>query len=366
MIVQLSDNKLFDDHQQAIGLLTRLIRTPSISREEDRTAGIIDDFLQAKGIKTHRQNNNVWAQNTYFDPNLPTILLNSHHDTVKPNTGYTLDPFDPIIQDGKLFGLGSNDAGGALVCLLLTFCHFVNQSLPFNLIFAATAEEEVSGENGIVSILPQFPNFEAAIVGEPTGMKLAAAEKGLLVLDCYAKGISGHAARQSGVNAIYEAIKSIEWFRQYQFDRVSAWLGAVHMNVTMIQSGYQHNVVPDSCHFVVDVRTTDVYTHEEILEVCQKNADCEVKARSLRLKPSALPEDHVVYQAAQSLGIDFFGSPTLSDQSLMPFPSCKIGPGLSDRSHTADEFIFLEELRNGIVGYHQLINQIIQLKTKHI
>jgi len=363
MKVQLSDIKLIEYHQEAVALLSQLISTPSLSREEVQTAGIIAEFLASKGIKIQRFKHNVWAKNTHFNPNLPTILLNSHHDTVKPNAGYIIDPYAPIIVDGKLYGLGSNDAGGALVCLLIAFCHFANEQMPFNLIFAATAEEEISGENGIAAILEHFPKIETAIVGEPTGMQIAEAEKGLMVLDCYAKGTSGHAARQTGVNAIYEAMKSIHWFQHYQFDRISDRLGAIHMNVTMIQSGYQHNVIPDNCHFVVDVRTTDVYTHEEILDVCQKNAGCEVKARSLRLKPSALPKESVVYQAAKSLGIEFFGSPTLSDQALIPFQSCKMGPGLSERSHTADEFILLDEIQQGISGYIQLINQIIELKT---
>ncbi|RED93202.1 M20 family metallo-hydrolase [Marinoscillum furvescens] len=348
-------------HQQAIELLSQLIATPSISREEDDTAEIIESYLKSHEVVTHRKGNNIWARNLAYDASKPTILLNSHHDSVKPNAGYTNDPFEPIQKDGKLYGLGSNDAGGALVSLIMTFLYFHNQKdLKYNLLLAATAEEEISGAGGVRSILREIGEVSFGIVGEPTEMDMAVHEKGLMVLDCYAPGQAGHAARNEGENAIYNAISDIEWFRSFKFPKESTTLGPIKMSVTVIEGGTQHNVVPDSCHFVVDVRTTDVYSNEETLEIIRSHVKSEVKERSTRLQPSRMPDDHEIVKAANALDIKLFGSPTMSDQALMPFPTVKIGPGLSDRSHTPDEYIFVEEIREGIMGYLMLLNKLFK------
>jgi acetylornithine deacetylase len=353
-------NHLYTD---ALALLQRLIATPSFSREEDKTADIIQEFLHERGIPTERRMNNVWTCNRHFDAAKPTLLLNSHHDTVKPSHGWTRDPFAPMLEDDdKLYGLGSNDAGGALVSLIATFVYFYERELPFNLILAATAEEEIIGKNGVESILSELGHIEAAIVGEPTECTLAVAEKGLMVLDCTAHGVSGHAARDVGVNAISRAIPAIEWFHSFQFPRVSELLGAVKMTVTVIQAGAQHNVIPDRCTFVVDVRTTDAYTHEELLKIIRASVECEVVPRSVRLRPSSINASanapHPIVHAARTLGLPTFASATLSDQSVMPFPSVKIGPGVSERSHTADEFLRLSELRQGIETYIALLSTL--------
>ncbi len=341
-------------------ILKKLISTPSFSREEQGTAELIAGFLESRGIPIQRKHHNVWAVNRHFDPAKPTILLNSHHDTVKPNPAYTLDPFSPIEKDGKLFGLGSNDAGAPLVCLLAAFLNFYERDdLKYNLIYAATAEEEISGPNGVESILPELGDIAFAIVGEPTLMHMAIAEKGLLVLDCIAVGKAGHAAREEGVNAIYQALPDIEWFRTYQFPKVSPTLGPVKMSVTVIQAGAQHNVVPAKCCFTVDVRCTDAYTHEELLDIIRSHVSAEVQPRSLRLRPSSTDEDHPVVQAGRTLGIPMYGSPTTSDQALMPFPSIKMGPGDSARSHSADEFVYLREIEEGISGYIRLLEQLL-------
>lgn len=348
-----------DYHQEALDLLSRLIATPSLSTEEAETAALIQTFLEEKGIPTHRKGYNIWAQNKAFDPQKPTVLLNSHHDTVKPNSGYTLDPFSATQKDGKLYGLGSNDAGGCLVSLIMTFVHFYAQSsLPYNLIMAATAEEENSGSQGVESILDELKPIDFAIVGEPTEMKMAVAEKGLMVLDCYAKGSSGHAAREVGVNAIFEAIEDIHRIRNFTFERDSDYLGPVKMTPTMISAGYQHNVIPDTCHFVVDVRTTDQYTNKEVYDLLSKTLKSEIKPRSFRLNSSFLPEDMAISRVADQLGIEKFGSPTSSDQSVMDFPSFKMGPGRSERSHTPDEFIYIKELKDGIEGYIRLLDHL--------
>jgi len=342
----------------SIGILKQLIAIPSFSREESGTADVLQKFLEEKGIAVNRKLNNIWVKNKFFSESKPTLLLNSHHDTVKPNSAYTLNPFEPIEKDGKLFGLGSNDAGGCLVSLLATFLHFYSkEDLPFNIIFAATAEEEISGPNGIESILNELGKISLAIVGEPTQMNLAIAEKGLLVLDCIAHGKPGHAARDEGDNAIYKAMKDIEWFRTFQFPKTSELLGPVKMNVTMIQAGTQHNVIPGTCKFVVDVRLNEKYSHEEILDIIKQNVYCDVKARSTRIKPSSISETHPIVKAAESIGLKTFGSPTTSDQALMNFPSVKIGPGDSARSHIADEFIYAEEIREGIGIYVKLISR---------
>ena len=345
-------------YESALGLLKQLIATPSMSKEEDHTAQLLAEFLEGAGVVINRSRHNIWARNRHFDEALPTLLLNSHHDTVKPNKGYTKDPFQPQIEYGKLYGLGSNDAGGCLVSLIATFLHFYDQQLPFNLILAATAEEENSGKGGVESILVDLGKLDYGIIGEPTEMKMSVAEKGLMVLDCKARGVAGHAARDIGKNAIYESLKDIDWFRTYQYPVTSQYLGPIKMSVTQIQSGYQHNVIPDSCDFVVDVRTTDAYTNEEVLDMIQAHVSCVVKARSTRLRPSHMPEGSPVRKAGASLGIEVFGSPTTSDQAVIPIPTIKMGPGRSERSHTPDEFIYLKEIEQGIEGYIQLLEEL--------
>ncbi len=345
---------------EVIFLLKQLIAIPSFSKQEEGTASLIEKFFLDKGMNPERKENNVWIKNKYFSENKPTILLNSHHDTVKPNSGYTLDPFDPIVKDGKIYGLGSNDAGASLVALLGTFLYYYdNQDLSCNFIYAATAEEEISGTNGIELILPDLGKIDFAIVGEPTQMHLAIAEKGLLVVDCTAHGKSGHAARNEGENAIYKAMQDIEWFRTFQFPKVSAALGPVKMTVTMIHSGTQHNVVPDKCDFTVDIRCTDAYTHEEVLDIIKQNIQSDIKPRSMRLKPSSISIEHPFVKAGIKIGRNTYGSPTSSDQALMPFTSVKIGPGDSARSHTADEFVFINEIEEGIQIYIQILDQIL-------
>lgn len=346
-------------HTEAINLLQSLIETPSFSREEDKTASLIASFLDKHNILVNRYGNNVWAVTIYFDEQKPTILLNSHHDTVKPNPAYTRDPFRSEIIDGKLYGLGSNDAGGPLVSLIVTFLHFYNQeNLPFNLVLAATAEEEISGKGGIESIWASLPQIDFAIVGEPTLCQMAVAEKGLMVLDCVAKGRAGHAAREEGENALYKALDDIGWFRSYRFPKVSPTLGEVKMTVTVIHAGQQHNVVPAECFFTVDVRVTDAYTLEEVLEIIRQHVSSEVVPRSLRLRSSGVTENHVLVRAAKKLGIPLYGSPTTSDQALIPVASVKLGPGDSARSHTADEFIYLSEIEEGIQTYIRILKEV--------
>lgn len=341
----------------AVALLKSLIAIPAFSREEDRSADALEQFLTQKNIPTHRFGNNVWAQNRYFDPLKPTVLLLSHHDTVRPNTGYTRDPFEATLEAGKLYGLGSNDAGGSLVSLLAVFCWFFSlEALPYNLVLAAAAEEEVSGAGGIEALLPNLPGIDCAIVGEPTQMQLAVAEKGLLVLDCHTSGRAGHAAREEGENAIYAALPDIEWFRTFRFPRVSPWLGAVKMNVTVVETANKaHNVVPDQCRFVVDVRLTEAYPMEEILTLIRRHVGCTVQPRSMRLQATAIPLEHPLTRAGLALGRQPYGSPTLSDKALLPFPALKMGPGDSARSHTADEFIFAEEILDAIGLYIRLL-----------
>ncbi len=367
-------------HEEALDLLKQLIATPSFSKEENRTADIIEKFLQSKNIKTKRHLNNIWAVNKYSDPGKSTLLLNSHHDTVKPNSGYTLDPFLPVEKDGKLYGLGSNDAGASLVSLIVTFKYFYEQEdLTYNLILAATAEEEISGSNGIESLLQYeefikltgdqnvHPAYEkrghiqwTAIVGEPTNMQMAVAEKGLLVLDCKANGKAGHAGRNEGENAIYKAYRDIAWFQNYQFDKVSDLLGAVKMTVTSIETENRaHNIVPASCSFVTDIRVNELYNFEEILKVITSNIESKIVPRSTRLRSSAIPLEHPLVKAGLKLGRNYFGSPTTSDKALMNFPALKIGPGDSARSHTADEFIYINEIKEGIDLYIKLLNELI-------
>lgn len=343
----------------ATGLLQQLITIPSFSKEEDKTAGLISDFLLQENIVVERKGNNVWAKNKFYDSTKPTILLNSHHDTVKPNPSYTRNPFSPDIENGKLFGLGSNDAGGPLVSLLATFIYLnASPNLKYNLVMAATAEEEISGTNGIELIWNDLPKIDFAIVGEPTLTDIAIAEKGLLVIDCVSSGKAGHAAREEGVNAIYESLKDIEWFRNYRFLKRSAMLGEVKMSVTMIQAGQAHNQVPPECTFTVDARVTDSYTLEEVLETIKQNVQCAVTPRSLRLRSSGISTEHPLYKAALASGKRLYGSPTTSDQALIPVPSIKMGPGDSARSHSADEFIYIREIEEGIDSYIELLNKV--------
>ena len=347
--------------ENAIGLLKQLIATPSFSKEEQITADILEQFLSRKGVKSFVYLNNIWAKNKYYDERKPTILLNSHHDTVKPNKGYTLDPFSPIEKDKKLFGLGSNDAGGCLVSLIAVFLHYYEkENLKYNFIIAATAEEEISGHNGIEALLPHLGPIDFGIVGEPTLMNMAVAEKGLMVLDCTATGRAGHAAREEGENALYKALNDIEWFRTYKFEKVSDLLGPVKMSVTVIETDNKaHNVVPAQCKFVVDCRVNELYSFEEMLEQIRSKTQCEVNPRSTRLRSSSIALDHPLIKAGLKLKRTYYGSPTTSDKALMPFPTLKIGPGDSARSHTADEFIYLDEIKNGIDLYIQLLNQLV-------
>ncbi len=332
----------------SLDLLRQLITTPSFSKEEDKTAAILENFFKKHSIATQRAGNNVWAMNQYFDSTKPTILLNSHHDTGKPNSAYTRDPFMPLIEDGKLYGLGSNDAGGPLVSLIATFLHFFDQQdLKYNFVFAASAEEEISGVNGIEKLWPSLPKIDFAIVGEPTLTDVAVAEKGLLVIDCVSHGKAGHAAREEGENAIYNSLKDIEWFRTYQFPKTSSALGKVKMSVTVINAGQAHNQVPPESRFTVDIRVTDAYTLEEVLAIVKENVSSAVTARSLRLRSSGIPQDHPLVAAAKKLGKKMYGSPTTSDQALIPAPSIKMGPGDSARSHSADEFIYIKEIEEG-------------------
>jgi acetylornithine deacetylase len=341
---------------KAISLLKQLIAHPSLSREEDKTAGLIFDFLKSEGASPERKNNNVWVKSVISE-SLPTILLNSHHDTVKPSASWTLDPFQPIEKDGKLFGLGSNDAGGALVSMIAAYLTLKDdKNRLYNLILATSAEEEVSGKNGIESILPELGKLDLAIVGEPTLMQMAVAEKGLMVLDCKSVGVSGHAARNEGVNAIYKAMEDIEWFRTFDFPYKSSLLGPVKMSVTQINAGSQHNVVPDTCTYVVDVRSNECYRNEETLQIIRKFVkNSEVTPRSTRINSSFIPLEHPLVQRGISLGLSYYGSPTTSDQALIPCTSIKIGPGDSSRSHTADEYIYIEEIGKGIATYISLL-----------
>jgi acetylornithine deacetylase len=357
----MSSDRITILQDQAIELLKELIATPSFSKEEEETANILEQFLLQHDIMANRFLHNVWAVNKHFDPAKKTILLNSHHDTVKPNKGYTLDPFAPIEKEGKLFGLGSNDAGGPLVSLIATFLYYYDRAdLKYNLMLAATAEEEISGRNGIEALLPELGQLESGIVGEPTQMQMAVAERGLMVLDCTAHGKAGHAAREEGENAIYKAITDIEWFRNYKFPKVSDLLGPVKMSVTVIETDNKaHNVVPAQCKFVVDVRVNECYTFEEVLDVIHANVQCEVQPRSTRLRSSSIALDHPLTKAGINLKRSYYGSPTTSDKALMPFQTLKMGPGDSARSHTADEYIHLDEIKEGIELYIQLLNQVL-------
>lgn len=356
-------------YQKAVALLKALIAQPSFSKEEEGTAALISTFLERNGVRAEQHLNNVWAVNRYFDKTKPTLLLNSHHDTVKPNPQYTRDPFLATEDEGKLFGLGSNDAGGCLVSLLAVFLYYYEQeNMAYNLVIAATAEEEISGKDGIEALLTNekflgcvaVSAISGAIVGEPTLMEMAVAERGLLVLDAVAEGKAGHAARNEGVNAIYKAVQDIAWIQTYQFEKVSDFLGPVKMNVTVMETENKaHNVVPASCRFTIDVRVNERYTFEEIIAEIRQNVTSTIDPRSLRLRSSHIPLTHPLVASGLALGIGYYGSPTTSDKALMPFPALKMGPGDSARSHSADEFIYSEEIRNGIAIYIQLLDEVL-------
>lgn len=342
--------------EAAVSLLKELIRCPSPSRDEAVAADVMVAACRREGMEPHRVGNNVWCVTPRLRSGRPTLLLNAHIDTVKPVSAWRRDPFSPTVEDGRLYGLGSNDCGGGLVSLFYTFVRLREvEDLPWNLVFLASAEEEVSGRDGLERALPLLPPIDCALVGEPTGMRPALAEKGLMVLDVTARGRSGHAAREEGVNAIYRAMPDMEWFRTYRFARVSPLLGAVKMSVTMVQAGTQHNVVPDECRFVVDVRANECYANEELLEEIRRHVASEVVPRSTRLNSSRLDPDHPLARAAVAVGGAPFGSPTLSDQALMPWPSLKMGPGDSARSHTADEYILLSEIAGAVTAYDTLL-----------
>lgn len=344
---------------EALNLLKVLISTPSMSREEEAAANALQNYMERSGILTNRSGNNVWCVSPQFSLDKPTLLLNSHIDTVKPVSGWQKQPFTPTEVNGKLYGLGSNDAGGSLVCLFQTFCRLTRKEQPYNLIFLASCEEEVSGKNGIESVLPKLPPIALGIVGEPTEMQPAIAEKGLMVLDVTAHGKAGHAAREEGDNAIYHALTDIEWFRTYRFERMSPLLGPVKMSVTQINAGTQHNVIPDRCSFVVDIRSNELYTNEELFSLISQHVSSEVTARSFRLNSSHIDASHPVVRRAVELGRTPYGSPTLSDQALMPFPSVKIGPGKSSRSHTANEYILIRELEEALDLYYELLDGLV-------
>ncbi len=352
---------------EALELLKSLIATPSLSRQEEGTAAILEAFLRGKGVDVRRHLNNVWAMSHNFDESKPTLLLCSHHDTVKPSPAYTIDPFTPTVADGRLYGLGSNDAGASAVALAILFCRYNDTAaLPFNLLLALVAEEEVSGVNGVRSLLSAWKtdgiNVDIGIVGEPTGMQAAIAERGLVVLDGVAKGPGGHAARHVGPCALYTAVDDITALRNYRFPAVSPTLGDVKVTVTQIEAGRQHNVVPEECRFVVDVRTTDAFTNEEVVEMLRAQVTSELTPRSTRIRASVIDRSHPLVQAAEAIGAGCFVSPTTSDMSAMhEFPTLKIGIGDSARSHTPDEYVTIEELNHGLESYHQLIQQLINI-----
>ena len=342
--------------RDAIGLLSQLIATPSTSRNEKDAADIMENALRNYGFTPHREANNVWVIDTHFDEQKPTLLLNAHIDTVKPVDSWRRDPFAPTIEGDTLYGLGSNDCGGGLCSLLQTFRMLTEKTQNYNLIYLASAEEEVSGKDGISRALPLLPKIDLAIVGEPTGMQPAVAEKGLMVLDVIAHGKSGHAARNEGVNAIYEALDDMRWIRDYKFEKVSPFLGPTKMTLTVVNAGTQHNVIPDKCTMLVDIRTNEFYDNEEVYHFICQHLKSEVKAHSFRLKPSRIDPEHPLIKKCVAMGMKPFGSPTLSDQALMPFSSFKLGPGESSRSHSADEFIRISEIADAIAKYKELLD----------
>lgn len=348
-----------DYTSQAVEMLKELIATPSVSRDEQRAADIIVRYMQQYGMEYQREGNNVWTIATNYDANRPTLLLNAHIDTVKPAATWTRDPFAPTIEGDRLYGLGSNDCGGGLVSLLQVFRILQNKALSYNLVYLASAEEEVSGANGFSLALPLLPKISVAIVGEPTAMQPAIAEKGLMVIDAIAHGKSGHAARNEGINAIYEALDDLQWLCNHQFEEVSPLLGPTKMTVTVINAGTQHNVIPDECRFTIDVRTNEYHRNEYVFEYLSNHLKSEIKARSFRLGSSSISESHPIVVRCKAMGMQPFGSPTLSDQALMPFTSLKLGPGNSARSHSADEYICISEIEDAISKYVELLEGVV-------
>lgn len=342
----------------AVELLRSLIATPSVSRNESEAADVMQHYMEGIGLTPRREGNNLWVISPKWDDNKPTLLLNAHIDTVKPAASWTRDPFIPTIEGDKLYGLGSNDCGGGLTTLLQAFRWLTLQPQPYNLIYLASAEEEVSGKDGFTRALPLLPHIDVAIVGEPTGMQPAIAEKGLMVLDVIAHGKSGHAARNEGVNAIYEALDDMMWIRDYKFKKVSPLLGPTKMTLTVVNAGTQHNVIPDLCTMLVDIRTNEHYKNEEVFEFIKQHLKSEVRAHSFRLHSSHIDPGHPLVKRCVSLGLTPYGSPTLSDQALMPWQSFKLGPGESSRSHSADEFILISEMRHAFATYQQLLDGI--------
>ena len=340
----------------AVDLLKKLISTPSVSRNEKEAADIMEQTIRSYGFEPQREANNIWIIDPHYDESRPTLLLNAHIDTVKPVASWTRDPFSPDVEDGVLYGLGSNDCGGGLCSLLQIFRMLTEKPQQYNLIYLASAEEEVSGKDGITRALPLLPHIDLAIVGEPTGMNPAVAEKGLMVLDVIAHGKSGHAARNEGVNAIYEALDDMRWIRDYKFEKVSEFLGPTKMTLTVVNAGTQHNVIPDKCTMLVDIRTNEFYDNEEVFEFIRQHLKSEVKAHSFRLKSSRIDPEHPLIKKCVAMGMKPFGSPTLSDQALMHFPSFKLGPGESSRSHSANEFIRISEIRDAIAKYETLLD----------
>ena len=340
----------------AVELLKKLIATPSVSRNEKDAADIMEQTIRSYGFEPQREANNIWIIDPHYDESRPTLLLNAHIDTVKPVASWTRDPFSPDVEDGVLYGLGSNDCGGGLCSLLQIFRMLTEKPQRYNLIYLASAEEEVSGKDGITRALPLLPHINLAIVGEPTGMNPAVAEKGLMVLDVIAHGKSGHAARNEGVNAIYEALDDMRWIRDYKFEKVSEFLGPTKMTLTVVNAGTQHNVIPDKCTMLVDIRTNEFYDNEEVFEFISQHLKSEVKAHSFRLKSSRIDPEHPLIKKCVAMGMKPFGSPTLSDQALMHFPSFKLGPGESSRSHSANEFIRISEIRDAIAKYETLLD----------
>ena len=346
----------------AVELLKELIAIPSVSRDETKAADKLAEYLTKWGLPYGREGNNLWVGCPNWDNNRPTVMLNAHIDTVNPVNSWTRDPFTPTQEGDMLYGLGSNDCGGGLVALLQAYRIMLQRQRSFNILFVASAEEEVSGENGFSRVLPLLPKIDVAIVGEPTGMQPAIAEKGLMVIDGYAHGKSGHAARNEGVNAIYEALDDLVWIRDYKFRKVSPLLGATKMTVTVVEGGTQHNVIPDTLHFIIDVRTNEFYQNEYLFNfLCKKMTKCELRARSFRLHSSSISPDHPIVKRCIKRGMIPFGSPTLSDQALMPFPSLKLGPGESSRSHSADEFIKISEIDYAIQTYVGLLENKLSI-----
>ena len=340
----------------AVDLLKKLIATPSVSRNEKDAADIMEQTIRSYGFEPHREANNIWIIDPHYDESRPTLLLNAHIDTVKPVASWTRNPFSPDVEEGVLYGLGCNDCGGGLCSLLQLFRMLTAKPQQYNLIYLASAEEEVSGKDGITRALPLLPHIDLAIVGEPTGMNPAVAEKGLMVLDVIAHGKSGHAARNEGVNAIYEALDDMRWIRDYKFEKVSEFLGPTKMTLTVVNAGTQHNVIPDKCTMLVDIRTNEFYDNEEVYEFICQHLKSEVKAHSFRLKSSRIDPEHPLIKKCVAMGMKPFGSPTLSDQALMHFPSFKLGPGESSRSHSADEFIKISEIADAIAKYKELLD----------